>query len=660
MGFLAPAALLLGAAIAIPIILHLFQRHQGPRMVFPALRYLRRAEREHARRIRLRQFLLLALRALAVLLIALVAARPFLRRGGAAHAPSAVVIVLDNSASSGTVEGDRRVLDLLKARAIETLLHAGPDDRFWLIRAGAPWEPALRGDANTIADRVRETEPTAAAADLRAAVERAASVAQAGASGRALEIQLLSDLQSTNLRGVANAVSPDLRVVVWAPRRDPPGNRGVSDIEINGGLAPRAGERSTVAVRIGGNAGNDSANIRLTVNGRTAAAGIAPPGAAAVLQLPPQSAGQISGWAEIDADALRADDRRYFAVQVSPIPTVAVGRALPFVDEAINVLVDAKRLSRGGPGSADVVLAPAGVGLESARPDASVVVLPPESPVEIPAVNRRLATAGIAWRYATSGLAGEARIATESGSDPVLRDLASVQIKQSFQLAPPPNRGRDSVLLRLSDGSPWAVRGERASGSHFVLLGSPLTLEATSLPTTAAMLPLLDRLFGAWTATANVAVDVAPGEIFQLQPEAAYVQHPGAERDTVSAGESYRAAAEPGVYRVYGANGREISSFVINTAPLESALNAADARRVRAVLPGWSLEFANDPGEWNRDMYQHRLGRELWWPVILALILLLIVESIVAATGGAARASESASAPTAPQPGRAPARFSNR
>src|SRR6478752_1805634 len=124
MGFLAPAALLLGAAIAIPIILHLFQRHQGPRMVFPALRYLRRAEREHARRIRLRQFLLLALRALAILLLALVAARPFLRSGGAAHAPSAVVLVLDNSASSGTVEGDRRVLDILKARAVETLLRA--------------------------------------------------------------------------------------------------------------------------------------------------------------------------------------------------------------------------------------------------------------------------------------------------------------------------------------------------------------------------------------------------------------------------------------------------------------------------------------------------------------------------------------------------------
>src|SRR5687767_12625173 len=142
MGFLAPAGLFLAAAVAVPIILHLFQRHQGPRLVFPALRYLRRAEREHARRIKFRQLLLLALRVLALILLAVAAARPFFQRGGATHAPSAVVIILDNSASSGAVEGDRRVLDGLKQRAIETLTRAGPDDQFWLLRAGSPWEPA--------------------------------------------------------------------------------------------------------------------------------------------------------------------------------------------------------------------------------------------------------------------------------------------------------------------------------------------------------------------------------------------------------------------------------------------------------------------------------------------------------------------------------------
>jgi hypothetical protein len=113
------------------------------------------------------------------------------------------------------------------------------------------------------------------------------------------------------------------------------------------------------------------------------------------------------------------------------------------------------------------------------------------------------------------------------------------------------------------------------------------------------------------------------------------------------------------VYRVFDAKNSEITSFVINTAPIESDLTPADSRRLHAALPGWALDFADDPGEWQRDMYQHRLGRELWWPVILALLLLLIVESIVAATGGK-RTAESAGEPVTTQTGRAPARFSSR
>ena len=143
MGFLNPLWLLLGASVAVPLILHLLQRHQGPRVIFPAVRYLRRAEREHARRIKLRQLLLLLLRIAALLLLAFAAARPFLRSAGVSHEPTAAVIILDNSMSSSLVRGDRRVLDELKARALETLNRAGPDDRFWLLRAGSPWTVPL-------------------------------------------------------------------------------------------------------------------------------------------------------------------------------------------------------------------------------------------------------------------------------------------------------------------------------------------------------------------------------------------------------------------------------------------------------------------------------------------------------------------------------------
>ena len=46
MGLLNPLLLLLAGAAAVPLLLHLLQRHQGPRVIFPALRYLRRAEKE--------------------------------------------------------------------------------------------------------------------------------------------------------------------------------------------------------------------------------------------------------------------------------------------------------------------------------------------------------------------------------------------------------------------------------------------------------------------------------------------------------------------------------------------------------------------------------------------------------------------------------------
>jgi hypothetical protein len=228
MGLLNPALLLLGAAVAVPIILHLFQRHQGPRVIFPALRYLRRAEKESARQIKLRQLLLMLLRIAAIVLLAIAAARPFAQSGGAGHEPTAVAIVLDNSMSAGAVIGDRRVLDDLKDRALATLEQAGPDDRFWLIRAGSSWEPAIPGDAASTALRIRETEPTAAASDLSAALARAAALLAAGADGRATEIHLLSDLQARSFGSNAPQGGEGPPVVAWVPPAAAPSNVAVS------------------------------------------------------------------------------------------------------------------------------------------------------------------------------------------------------------------------------------------------------------------------------------------------------------------------------------------------------------------------------------------------------------------------------------------------
>src|SRR5512147_517684 len=102
--FLSPWLLLGLLAAVVPPLLHLFQRRRPPEFEFPAVRYLRQTEREAERTLKLRHLLLLLLRVAAVVLIALAAARPVVPRGvGALHEPTALVVVLDNSLSSGAI-----------------------------------------------------------------------------------------------------------------------------------------------------------------------------------------------------------------------------------------------------------------------------------------------------------------------------------------------------------------------------------------------------------------------------------------------------------------------------------------------------------------------------------------------------------------------------
>ncbi|MGQ0715186.1 MAG: BatA domain-containing protein, partial [Gemmatimonadaceae bacterium] len=135
MEFLAPAWLAAAAAIAVPLLLHLMRRRIGTRIDFPAVRYLARAEREHSRKLRMRNLLLMLLRVAAVLVLTAAAARPIARLAGGGHAPTTVAIVLDNSLSSSAIEEGRPVLDGLRTRARAVISRSTGDDRLFLVTA---------------------------------------------------------------------------------------------------------------------------------------------------------------------------------------------------------------------------------------------------------------------------------------------------------------------------------------------------------------------------------------------------------------------------------------------------------------------------------------------------------------------------------------------
>src|SRR5881398_1483251 len=77
--FLHPWALVGLTAAAIPALLHLLERRVPPDAEFPPIRYLTEAERQSARRLKLRHLLLLILRTALIALLVIAAARPLVQ-----------------------------------------------------------------------------------------------------------------------------------------------------------------------------------------------------------------------------------------------------------------------------------------------------------------------------------------------------------------------------------------------------------------------------------------------------------------------------------------------------------------------------------------------------------------------------------------------------
>ena len=102
-----PALFAAGAgAVAIPIIIHLLARRRFKRIRWAAMDFLVDAERRNRRRINMEDWILLALRCLAVFLIGLLMARPFLPPSGLpagwrGSEQTERIFVLDDSFSMG-------------------------------------------------------------------------------------------------------------------------------------------------------------------------------------------------------------------------------------------------------------------------------------------------------------------------------------------------------------------------------------------------------------------------------------------------------------------------------------------------------------------------------------------------------------------------------
>jgi hypothetical protein len=578
----------------VPLLIHLMRRRIGARIEFPAARYLARAEREHSRTLRIRNLLLMLLRVLALLAIVVAAARPVARWVGSGHAPTALAIVIDNSLSSGVVVDGHPLLDQFKGMARDALGASTAGDRLWLVTIDGR---VRGGNASVLRDEINRLEPAAGAGDPVAALSRAAGVVRASGLD-AKQIALITDGQRTEWQKVPRLA--DAQLLVYAPSSPPPANRAVILAESR---PTRWTPRGAVAARF---LSRDSTTYRVTLGGRTLARGTAAPNEEVVVHAAPPERGWVAGTVELEPDELPGDNIRYFAAWIGPAPAVVASPgAGQFVKSAVDVLRTSERVTDGRD-----------IGIVSGDELSTLpaLITAPTDPVRLGAANRALERAGVPWRFGPRR-AGDAS-ARGAGFDGVTTSVRYDLVAQA---------GAAAETLAVIGRDAWVVAGPR-----YVLVGSPLTPEATNLPIRAAFVPwlgnvLTERLVG----EPGQVIAAAPGARLARPRWADAIQT--AEGQRTSLGETLDAPARAGTYFLTRGD-RRVGALVVNAPSDESTLDRYQPKELGARVQTSRTLVARDPSSWVSMAFRSAARRSLIEPALIIALIMLVIEAVAIGT----------------------------
>jgi hypothetical protein len=325
------------AAASIPILIHLLNRRKFREVPWAAMRFLLAAIRKNQRRIRIEQWLLLAVRTLIILLVVSAMAKPFLESMGAVIAGRRVhrVLVLDASLSMGYTAAGTSRFDQAKALAAELVKGSRQGDAVSVILMGQPPRVVIGAPSNNLKEVEKEIGDLAIThegTDLTATLEAVDRVLEASTIDQK-EVVFLTDLQATSWRPPAGAVDGMKRALARIVKREPHSilidlgergaeNRAVTDLKLD---VPVVTVSSSVllrgVVRNFGGSKISGVRARLTIDGRLGPAS-PPEDLEAGDEMPVVFHQEFSSPGDhvvelvLDDDALTLDNRRWLVVPV--------------------------------------------------------------------------------------------------------------------------------------------------------------------------------------------------------------------------------------------------------------------------------------------------------------------------------------------------------
>jgi hypothetical protein len=527
LSFLTVLALGIAVLVAAPYFAHRLRRQRADEVPFAPARLVPPTPPKARRRSKLEDRSLFALRALAVLALALLGASPLVRcsrlalsRGGASVA---IAIVLDDSMSMRATDGgDRSRFARAKKGAADVLASLRDGDAAAIVLAGAPARVGLAattdlGAARAALDGVNESD-------------RATDLDGALAIGRTLvgelpqidrRVVVLSDLADGKADAPPLGEGPAGRVPMWiampelaeASRTGP----GASDCGILS--ADRSGGRARVRFACSAPAAATGRDVRVFDGDKVVGSASLPQTALgeALVTLAADDAREL--YAVLSGgDAIASDDRALVVVESGPTAIAVVGdrsdEALttggaPVVEQALSSL-HLEMAIRPLPQAPDrredtvafaaiVVDDPPGFTPEQRHALSAFV---DHGGVLVVTLGRRAAAAPLGATFEpflTRPVAfGETPVkGADAASAPTLLGEAAASLddlgaKGRATLAPEDTSGADAVL-RWADGAPLVLRRARGRGAVWVTT-LPFSVESSDFPLRPGFLSLLDAI----------------------------------------------------------------------------------------------------------------------------------------------------------------------
>jgi len=243
MQFLNPAVLFGLLAASIPIIIHLLNLRKLKKIDFSTLQFLKELQKNKIRKIKIKQWLLLALRVLIILCIVTAFARPTLVGvpigGTTSAAKTTAVFILDDTFSMSVVDQNGSYFNQAKEAIKNILTQFEEGDEFALVLGShQPDEIEMTSNINKFRQQIDETEISFASGKLNNAIIKAAQLI-GEAQNFNKEIYLLTDFQKGRLASeneiinLKEQLGEQVRLYSFNYSGKEITNYGIEDLKIN-------------------------------------------------------------------------------------------------------------------------------------------------------------------------------------------------------------------------------------------------------------------------------------------------------------------------------------------------------------------------------------------------------------------------------------------